>query len=418
MRLSRKLFFGSAALAAVFVLDGCGGSGSSVNGVADAQKLGNGSLTTAATISAPGHMGYNGDSSVFVPASTSQNVKGFAHTNTYIKLNTGDIGQNSVVYTPAQIKKAYMLSTPAAGQGVIVIVDAFHDPFALADFNYFSTQFGLPTEPSNNVLANSNTVFQIIYETGTQPAYNAGWSQEEALDIEWAHAMAPAAKIILLEAADNSYTHLLNADVMAAGIANAHQCSNSWGGGEFNGEQSFDSTFTAPNMVYFFSGGDSGGVREYPSTSPNVVAVGGTSLFLDGNNNRSSEIAWSGTGCGPSAFEPRPAFQNRVAYKVGAARGADDISAVADPATGVYVRWNGGWYAFGGTSVACPIIAGITNRANTNRGNSQQQNAQFYSRLGSTAFFDCAGGNAGGFAGVLGYDFPTGVGTPNGMGGF
>jgi kumamolisin len=344
---------------------------------------------------------------------------GEMHTNHLIYTGPGQ-GMAAAAtngFTPAQILQAYGVPG-GGGSGTIVIVDAFDDPYALADFNAFSAQYGLPQETSTSVTASTNQHLQVVYASGRKPRFNSGWSQEADLDIEWAHAMAPNAKIVLVEAASNSGSNLYAADDVAATIAGARQCSNSWGGGESSGESGSDSHFNHAGVVYLFSSGDTGGAKDYPAASPNVVAVGGTSLYLDGSGNRSSEAVWNGTGCGPSAYEARPSFQNGVATVVGTKRGIGDVAAVADPNTGVLVRWNGNWYIFGGTSVACPVIAGMINTAGTNRGSGPAQNAAIYAGLGGPNFYDVTSGTAGAYSALAGYDFPTGVGTPKGLGGF
>ncbi|MBI3721334.1 MAG: peptidase S8/S53 subtilisin kexin sedolisin, partial [Fimbriimonas ginsengisoli] len=166
-----------------------------------------------------------------------------------------------------------------------------------------------------NVTASTNTVLQIVYAQVRKPRFNAGWSQAEALDIEWAHAMAPGAKIVLVEAASNSNSNLYAADDLAATIAGAHQCSNSWSGGESSGELSSDSHFNHASMTYFFSSGDTGGARGYPAASPNVVAVGGTPT-------RASPFA--GTGAGTCLAAPVcPARSSRASSTAPAPTVAD-----------------------------------------------------------------------------------------------
>lgn len=349
---------------------------------------------------------------------------GEMHTNhlIYVGPRTGPMSAVSALatpsgYSPAQIHSAYGVAA-GGGAGTIVIVDAYNDQYALADFNAFSAQYGLSQETSTNVTSSSNKVLQVVYASGSKPRNNSGWSQEEDLDIEWAHAMAPSAKIVLVEASSASGTALYSANDVAATISGAHQCSNSWGGGEASNESSTDSHFNHSGVVYFFSSGDQGGVRSYPAASPNVVAVGGTSLTLNGSGGRSTETVWNGTGCGPSAYEARPSYQSAVSGVVGTHRGIADVAAVADPNTGVAVRWNGAWYVFGGTSVACPVIAGIVNRTGTNRGSASAENTFIYSGLGGANFFDVTSGLAGSYSAKVGYDFPTGVGAPKGTAGF
>src|SRR5260370_32708958 len=149
-----------------------------------------------------------GQGSIHVPDSTIEDPsdRGLrAHTNHLIRLGEpeGGLGPGGGM-TPAQLPSFYALGS-SGGSGLIVIVDAFHYPTALNDFNFFSAQFGLPQEPSTNPLAPTNTVFQVVYATGKQPRTNCGWSQEAALDIQWAHPIAPSAKIFLFQAARNRF---------------------------------------------------------------------------------------------------------------------------------------------------------------------------------------------------------------------
>lgn len=390
------------------LLVGCGGAGNAVDG---------GSVANAANVNGT----HGQDYGHIVPDSSVEHGKDaghLMHTNHLISLINGARPMATPAgFSPQTIRSAYGLPS-TGGSGTIVIVDAYHDPYALADFNAFSSQYGLPQETSTNVNASTNQHLQVVYASGSKPRTNSGWSQEADLDIEWAHAMAPNAKIVLVEAASNSSANLYAAQDVAATIAGAQQCSNSWGGGESSSETSSDSHFNHAGVTYFVSSGDTGGVQNYPAASPNVVAVGGTSLFVDGSGHRTSETVWNGTGCGPSAYETRPAWQNGVSTVVGTKRGIADVAAVADPNTGVAVRWNGGWYVFGGTSVACPMIAGIVNLSGTNRGGATAENTQIYAGLGSANFYDVTSGSAGSFSAKAGYDFPTGVGSPIGLGGF
>ncbi len=408
----RRVFLASlGALGVALVVSGCGTNGPT--------RPANSKSPGGASALAQQFPDYEHDPNILVPES-SLHIVGEMHTNHLIYIgpdrHLGNFASPSG-YGPAQIRTAYGIPS-TGGSGTIVIVDAFDDPYALADFNAFSAQYGLPQETSTSVTAASNQHLQVVYAGGKKPRANSGWSQEEALDIEWAHAMAPNAKIVLVDAATNSGTNLYGADDVAATLAGAQQCSNSWGGGESSNEASSDSHFNHPGVTYLFSTGDKGGVQDYPAASPNVVAVGGTSLTLDGSGNRTAETVWNGTGCGPSAFEARPTYQNGVSSVVGSARGIGDVAAVADPNTGVAVRWNGGWYVFGGTSVACPVIAGIVNASGTNRGGAVAENTHLYAALGSANFFDVTSGAAGSFSARVGYDFPTGVGSPKGTGGF
>src|SRR5262249_48742071 len=249
------------------------------------------------------------DGTVIVPDSTVENPADIglrAHTNHLIKTVApeGGLGPNGGM-TPAQIRSFYGMPS-TGGSNVIAIVDAFHYPTALNDFNVFSAQFGLLQETSTNPLASTNQVFQVVYASGRQPRTNCGWGQEAALDIEWAHAMAPSAKIVLVEAASNSFANLFAAVDVASGLPGVREVSMSWGGSEFSSETGSDSHFPQGNgVVYFASSGDTGGVVIYPGSSPNVVACGGTSVATDGAGSFTGETGWSGSGRGAHAVEAR-----------------------------------------------------------------------------------------------------------------
>src|SRR5207245_2365647 len=189
------------------------------------------------------------------------------------------------------------------------------------DLNVFSTQFGLPAMPDCSTTNNVGPCFSVVFASGTQPRKNCGWAQEAALDIEWSHAMAPNAQIVLVEAASNSFANLYAAVDKASCIVstgnissscggsgtNSGEVSMSWGGSESSGELSADSHFTTPWVVYFAASGDTGGKVMNPSASPNVVSAGGTSVNRDGSGNFTGESAWSSGGGGPS----QKSFQNR-----------------------------------------------------------------------------------------------------------
>jgi subtilase family serine protease len=325
--------------------------------------------------------------------------------------------------TPAQIRSFYNMPS-TGGSNVIAIVDAFHYPTSLHDFNFFSAQFGLPKETSTNVLASTNKVFQVVYASGSRPRTNCGWAQEAALDIEWAHAMAPSAKIVLVEANSNSFTDLFTAVDVASRLPSVKEVSMSWGGGEFSGETAADSHFPQNNgVVYFASSGDTGGIVIYPGASPFVVACGGTSVQTNNAGQFQGETGWSGSGGGPSAFESRPSYQNGIANIVGTTRGVPDMSSDADPNTGVSVYDTtscggfSGWLVFGGTSVASPSLAGMVNLAGHFLPSSNTELTHIYNGLGGANFRDIVSGSAGGFSCTVGWDFVTGVGTPQGTGG-
>lgn len=262
-------------------------------------------------------------------------------------------------------------NAPSGGSKVIAIVDAYDYPTACSDFNVFSKQFGLPT--ANCANNGSDPVFDVVYASGSQPRGNCGWAQEAALDIEWSHAMAPNAKIILVEAASNSNTDLMNAVTVARGLvvsAVGGQVSMSWGSSESSGETTYDSDFSGTGVTYFASSGDSGGKVIWPSASPNVISAGGTSVNRDSNGDFSGETTWSSAGGGPSKYETVPLYQQVVPFVWSSGqRGTPDISFDANPYTGVSVydstKCSGlvGWMVFGGTSVASPSLAGIANES-------------------------------------------------------
>jgi len=324
-------------------------------------------------------------------------------------------------YTPAQVGHAYgfdLLSANGTGQ-TIAIVDAYDDSQHIAnDLATFDSQFGIPAPPS----------FQVIYASGSKPAANSGWQQEISLDVEWAHAIAPGANILLVEAANNSTASLLQA-VQVAVSHGATVVSMSWGGGESSAEISQDSYFTAPGVTFVASAGDNAEAVEWPAASPNVLAVGGTTLTLSSSGTYSSEVAWSDSGGGISSYEALPGWQVGWSSYLGAAnaRGVPDVSYLADPNYGVYVVYAGQWYEFGGTSVGAPQWAALVALANQGRGSAlSRANQAIYSianngqsgglyTINPSYFHDVAVGNNGSNAddqSVAGYDLVTGVGSP------
>jgi kumamolisin len=354
-----------------------------------------------------------------------------AHTNHRLHIRPSASLGVPAGLSPQQIWSAYEIA-PAPGSrlgsGTIAIIDAFDYATALSDFNTFSRTFGLPTEPSNNRLSNTNKVFQVVYANGRKPQTNCGWGQEAALDIEWAHAMAPAAKIVLVEAASNSFSSLFQAIQVANNLNGVQQISMSWGGSEFSRESLYDTYFSNPQVAYFAASGDTGGQTIYPSVSPNVISAGGTTLTMSGLTFV-SETGWSGSGGGPSRYEPIAPFQFQVASlssKLGNRRGTPDWSFDADPATGVSVfdstscQGLVGWLVFGGTSVAAPSLAGIANLAAAQGGaTGNGVGYALYNTYNSANYpIDLrditAGGNAS-YQDTSGWDFVTGVGSTVGL---
>jgi subtilase family serine protease len=319
----------------------------------------------------------------------------------------------STSYNPAQIRHGYgfdQLAATGAGQK-IAIVDAYGNASIQSDMDTFCAQFGLPA-----------TTVQIL---GTNPGTDTGWALETALDVEWAHAIAPGATIILSVARSSGINDLLSA-VDAAVSAGATVVSMSWGAAEFSGVSTYDSHFNKAGVTFTASSGDNGAGLEWPAVSPYVVSVGGTTLTLDSNNDRVSETAWSGSGGGISSYVAIPSYQS--GWQSNAGRGVPDVSYLADPNTGVlvYDSVNGGWFVVGGTSAGAPQWAAAIALANQLRLASGASaigaaNPSIYSKAkGSTTtpysvsptyFYDVSSGNNGTYTAAPPYDFVTGVGS-------
>lgn len=377
---------------------------------------------------------------IMVPSSSVENpgdIAVRAHTNHLIFVPQRTAATASVPSgeTPGSLACIYQTTAttagcpkstatlPSGGSAVIAIVDAYDYPTAENDLNVFSSQFGLPA------CTTANGCFLKAYANGNKPRGNCGWNQEAALDIEWAHAMSPSAKIVLVEAASNSFSSLLQAVNYANTYITNHggkgEVSMSWGGSEFSSETASDSNFSTPGVVYFASSGDTGGQTIWPGVSPNVVSAGGTTINRDISGNFTTETAWNGSGGGPSRYEPRPSYQNPIATTVGSHRGAPDFSFDADPNSGVSVYdstscgGSSGWLVFGGTSVASPSLAGIVNLVGTFNSSSSAELGEIYSICGSgpasscssANFSDIKSGTAGSFSATTGWDFVTGVGS-------
>ena len=352
-----------------------------------------------------------------------------------------------VGYTPDELQTAYGInnikfgSITGDGSGqTIAIVDAYDDPsfvnstaagFANSDLAQFDAQLGIPNLPSFS-FTKVNEQGQASPLPGTDPAgagnLNGNWEIEEALDIEWAHAIAPGASIILVEATSDSNSDLFTAVATAASLHGVSAVSMSWGVDEYSGENSQDSTFVTPSghqgVTFLAASGDNGGFSYtaqglptttpgilYPAASPNVVAVGGTSLLLNADDTYNSETAWSGSGGGTSLDETRPTYQQGV--QTTSHRTIPDVSFDADPNTGVavYDSYNdvdhsGPWIEVGGTSLAAPAWAGVIAIANQGRVlaggstlNGASQTLPALYALPPTDFNDITNGNNGVFSG-------------------
>ena len=369
----------------------------------------------------------------------------------------------AAVYTPAQIRAAYGLpvlpattatlsTTDAAAFGAgqtIYIIDAHDHPNAFADLGKFSTKFGLAacssvalTSASKLPLASAGSTcsFSVAYASSAgalasaAPTYDSGWVAEIALDVQWAHAIAPLARIVLIETVDSSTTNLL------AGVALANKMgpgvvSMSFGAAEGSWVKSADASFTTTGMTYVASAGDNGTQALWPAVSPNVLAVGGTSLNWSGSGTR-YEAAWTGSGGAVSTIEALPTWQSGVTVpSLGKAtmRTVSDVAFNANPSTGQYVALTEkgatttSWNAYGGTSIGAPQWAGLVAVANARRVLASKAvlgdiHTTLYKTIAATAtsyaaaFADIVDGKNGTCASCVaatGYDTPTGLGSPN-----
>ncbi len=335
-------------------------------------------------------------------------------------------------YGPSQLQSAYNLPSSSAGSGqTVAIVDAYDDPNAEADLQTYRAQYGLP------VCDTANGCFQKVNENGqTSPlppaADGNGWDIEESLDIDMVSAICPNCHIILVEANSNENTDLSTAEDTAVSMG-AKFVSNSWGGCEDPSETASDTFFDHPGVAITAASGDYGydnyqegcDTPSYPAASQYVTSVGGTALTQDSGSSRGwSETTWSpdpqATGSGCSLYEPKPTWQTDTGCTN---RMTNDVSADADPATGVAIYdsySDGGWAEEGGTSVASPIIASVYALAGTPVANTYPASYPYantsalndvtsgsdYDQSCTPAYFCTAG---------PGYDGPTGLGTPDGV---
>lgn len=291
-------------------------------------------------------------------------------------------------YTPAQIRQAYGFGpagqagfTGSDGSGqTIAIVVAYDDPRIVSDLRVFDRQFGLNDPP----------MFTRANQSGgtALPARNAGWARETALDVEWAHAVAPEANLVLIEAKSDRLTDLMAAVDTARQLPGVSVVSMSWGVDEFPNESSLDSYFTTPpnhtGVTFVASSGDtsSGEGPQWPSTSPNVLSVGGTSLVLGSSGNVISEATWNGAISGTSRYEPPPAYQTTTQASAQSpatpGRTTPDVGYNGNPLTGfaVYdslpVGGQAGWTVLGGTSAGAPQWAALVSLANQSRAGDGQ----------------------------------------------
>ncbi|MFJ1535411.1 putative Ig domain-containing protein [Streptomyces mirabilis] len=325
--------------------------------------------------------------------------------------------------SPANLHSAYNLPTTAGSGMTVGIVDAYNDPNAESDLATYRSTYGLSS------CTKANGCFKQVSQTGSStslPTNDSGWAGEEMLDIDMVSAVCPNCSIILVEANSASMADLGTAENEAVSLG-AKFVSNSWGGSESSSQTSDDTSyFKHPGVAITVSSGDSAYGAEYPATSQYVTAVGGTALTTASNSRGWSEAVWhtnstEGTGSGCSAYDPKPSWQTDSGCSK---RMEADVSAVADPATGVavYDTYGGsGWAVYGGTSASSPIIASVYALAGT-PGASDYPAKYPYSHTGN--LYDVTSGNNGSCSpsyfctAGTGYDGPTGWGTPNGTAAF
>jgi subtilase family serine protease len=314
--------------------------------------------------------------------------------------------------SPTNLRSAYKVTASGSASTLIAIVDAYGYPNAESDLAVYRSQFALPP------CTTANGCFKKVNQSGVSgnyPPTDTGWSQESALDLDMASAMCPGCSIVLVEATTNSFLNLALA-VNQAFAMGAHVISNSYGGGE-SGSSTYEPYYNYAGIAVTVSSGDSGYGVQFPASSPHVTAVGGTSLVRSSTARGWSETAWSGAGSGCSTTYTKPTWQHDVGCSN---RTVADVSAVADPNTGVAVygparRNKSGWLVFGGTSVAAPLIGGIYGV----NGTAVSYGSDPYSHV--SALYDVISGSNGSCGGsylctaVAGYDGPTGLGTPHGV---
>ena len=348
--------------------------------------------------------------------------EGVARCHAFVRVDAGGASplatSGPTGLNPSDLQAAYNL-TGLTSTSTIAIVDAYDDPKAESDLAVYRSSFGMtPCTTANGCFRKSNQTGGTRY-----PRANAGWAQEISLDIDMASAICPTCKILLVEASSSSFANLATAVDYAASVPGVVAISNSYGGGEYAGEVSDQSHYNHPGKAITVSSGDAGYGVEFPASSQYVTAVGGTSLSRDASTRGWTEKVWSGAGSGCSAYIPKPSWQTDASC---ARRTVADVSAVADPATGVSVydtyrvSGGGGWLVFGGTSVSAPIVAGVYALA----GNAASINYGSFSYSHRSSLYDVVTGSNGSCGGlylctaVAGFDGPTGNGTPHGTGAF
>jgi subtilase family serine protease len=350
-------------------------------------------------------------------------------------------------YAPGDIVSAYKLPAPSKGPfawngQTVAIVDAYDNPYAASDLLAYRQQFNLPLCASSSATPSvsdlTSCFFTKLNQSGAAaplPKGDITWGQEIDLDIEMVSAACPGCKIVLLEANSNNLGDLGTA-VNTAAAMHVNAISNSYGAAEFSSETTspYSAYYNHPGIAITVSSGDLGYGAQFPASSPYVTAVGGTSLSKDSSPRGWSETVWRGAGSGCSAYAGKLSWQAQI--PTCGRRMVADVAAVADPNTGVavynsYGSYGGNWYVFGGTSVAAPIIAGIYALAGHAGGSAPAiQYSEYLYAHAAGNLNDVISGSNGNCSPLLykpvlalcngtpGYDGPTGLGTPNGIGAF
>ncbi|WP_369045941.1 S53 family peptidase [Sinomonas sp. P10A9] len=328
--------------------------------------------------------------------------------------------------TPSQLRDAYKLTSAASGGKTVAIVDAYGYPNLEADLGVYRAQFGLPA------CTTANGCLKVMNQNGgtSLPRFNTGWAQEQSLDVDAVSAACPDCKIVVLQANSASFADLGTAVQTAAKLPGVAAISNSYGGSDA-ADSTYGNYYNFPGIAVTASAGDNGYKgASYPASSSYVVAVGGTSLnSAPGTSRGWSESVWSGTGSGCSSLNA--ALSAASSSNTGCAgRAMNDVSAASDPSNGglaVYYptsKTSSTWGQFGGTSEASPIIASVYAQSGNTGSAATGTYANSIPYAHTSSLFDVASGNNGTCpttqwctAGA-GWDGPTGVGTPNGTGGF
>ncbi len=336
-----------------------------------------------------------------------------------VDTTTNGVRPNAVAPTglnPADLQSAYKLPSATAGSGqTVAVVDAFDDPNAESDLATYRATFG------QRPCTTANGCFKKVDQYGgaNYPAANADWAVETSLDLDMVSAICPNCNIMLVETNDDQLSNLISGASTAANLG-ANVVSNSYGAPESVFNIGYSGYFSHPGTIFTASAGDDGYGAQVPAGFNNVVAVGGTSLSRSNNARGWTESAWSGSGSGCTSYSSKPYWQSDSGcYN----RTIADVSAVADPNTGVSVYdsyQQSGWVRAGGTSASAPIIAGVYALAGN--ASSLYEAQSLYAH--PDQLFDVVGGSNGSCGGSYlctagaGYDGPTGLGTPNGIGAF